>query len=319
MRYGRRHIVAAALSIVSFGHPTGHAQTDLEMRAVSVLASQFETIAYARANLYSNSITVQGNSIESEDNLKLPFLELIEAIKTLGPDTAKDLENSYGSVLVGAKDFTPPKGLGAVGSRKCYVGISKNGTQPNIELDFRGVMHESIEGRQVWTWSLSPSEGDSERRKLYAAQIDGSYLVLANNLQDFEEVVRGLTASASPMPARINGSDWETLSEHNYWVYRLIRRSGVISADAAGINGLAPDVIELMFLADVDTRRGFLRVFSSDKSMKTTPRVPLNAELNLLHPVGAGIWQTTVAMSKDETGYDTLFRVFYSLGFGAVL
>lgn len=307
------------IALFMFGLVTGRAQTDSEKRAAAVLFDRFETVAYARTDLSKDS-TPNGQSYgDSEDNLKLPFLELIGAIRTLGPIAARDLKSRYSSVLVGAKDFVLPAGIGAMESRKCYIGILEDGAQTDDELDFRGVDSETIEGRQAWIWTVPSGDEESAPNTYFAARLEGPYLLVTNNRQDFEEVAKALTSVESSKPVSTTVFSWETLGAHQYWVCRSFRRTGVISPEASGIAHLGPSVTAIAFLADVDRRQGYIRVLTSDSSMKTVPKVLPDAELNLLQPDGPGTWRATIHLTKDASGYKTLFQIFYSFGFGAIL
>lgn len=298
---------------------TGYTETNPEHRAALVLLKQFETVAYTRTAFLSSSDTLSPNEVDSAADLRLPFLELIGALKVLGPDASRDLETSYSAVLVGAKDFVGPKGLGAVTSRKCYVGILEGGAQPNVEPDFRQASHESIGGRQVWTWSTGPSEGASKPNEFYAAQISNSYFLMTNNREDFQEAANALASVQAFKPTLIGVPGWETFSKYGYWAHRSIHRNGAISSAAAGIHDLTPDLMTLTFFADVDRKESFLRVFSSDKSTETAPKVLPQSELKRLQPLGGGVWQAAIPLSKDEAGFDLLFEVFFRFGFGAAL
>jgi len=142
---------------------------------------------------------------------------------------------------------------------------------------------------------------------------------MTNDRQDFEQIARALTSQegSKPISARVFG--WEAFSTHNYWVYRLLRRDGIVSPVAAGTKDLSPDVTALAFMADVDQRRSFLLVLSSDSAMKNAPSVFLDSETHPLQPQGSGIWEATIPLSEDKAGFNTLFRAFYSFGFGAIL
>jgi hypothetical protein len=321
MTNARRLFAAVALiAFHLFGPLTGHAETGPKTRAASVLFKRFETVAYARTDFLSNlDIRNFGEDVDSLGDLRFPFIELIGGLHGLGPNAGRDVGKGYSAFLAGAKDFAGPEGLGMVSSRTCYIGMVEGGAQPDIEPDFRQASYESIDGRQVWTWSMPPYEGYPRPTKFYAAQIAGSYFVMTNNREDFQEAVNALTSAENSESASISAPGWETFSAHKYWVYRLFRRSGVVNSDAAGIRDLTPDVIALTFFADVDKRESFLRVLSSDKSVKTAPKIFRAAELNHFQPLEPGIWQATIPLSKDEAGFDALFEVFYRFGFGVAL
>lgn len=66
---------------------------------------------------------------------------------------------------------------------------------------------------QAWTWS-SPSGVGAD--KFYTAQIAGSYFIVANNRQDFENAARALTVAETSKPPSVSVPGWETFSTHQY-------------------------------------------------------------------------------------------------------
>jgi hypothetical protein len=327
MNNGRRQFATVALiAFCWLGNLAGHAETNSETRAASVLFKQFETVVYTRTDFLASFDNHDGNVVDGEDNLILPFGELFEGFQALGPKTESDLEKIYGAVLVGAKDFGGPEGLGfgsdglgLVNSRKCYIAIQEGDTQPNIDSDFSKASYESIEGKSVWTWSVPLYEGSPKSVKFYAAQIGDSFFVMTNNRPDFEEAVKSLTSAESSKPTSISVPGWATFSAHNYWAYRLYRRGEVRYQNVAGTADLTLDVIALTFFADVDKREGFIQVLSSDTSMKSIPNIWRGFDQNRFQPQGPGIWQATIPLSKDEAGVDSLSYLFYRFGFGVAL
>src|SRR5271170_3574346 len=267
----------AAVAFIALQLPgclTVHAEAGPETRAASVLFKQYETVVYTNASLLSDlNARDFTKDVDSLANLKLPFIELLGGLKALGPNTEKDVEKSYSAFLVGAKNFVGPEGLGMFHSRTCYIGVLEGATQSALEPDFRKASYEFIGGRRVWIWSISPDEGYSKPTKFYAAQIAGLYFVMTNNREDFEEAANALTVAENSKPASISVSGLETFRTHKYWAYRLIRRSGIINSDTAGIRNPTPEVVALTFFADVDQRESFIQVISPDKAMKTIPKV----------------------------------------------
>ena len=142
---------------------------------------------------------------------------------------------------------------------------------------------------------------------------------MTNNRQDFQEVASALTLSGSSRIDSIEVRGWDTFKAHKYWAYRLLRRDGVVDSDASASTSLSADVVALTFFADVDQRESFMQVFSSDTTMKTMPRVLPESVPNKLQPQGAGIWQVSLPLSKNDADNNALFQLFYSLGFGVAL
>lgn len=293
-----------------------HGQTNQETRSATVLFKQFEAVAFTKSHFLSGFDAQNPSDQNSEADLRFPFLEFMGAIRYLGPGAESDLENGYGVFMVGAKDFAPPSGLGPIRSRKCYIGVLTSGAQPDIEHDFARAATTSIDGRQVWMWPAAPVKED--QTKMYAAQVSGEYFVMANNLQDFQQAVEGLTSTESLTPAAIGVLGWKTFGTHEYWAYRLFGRNGNIGSEAvSGLGSVTQDVIALAFFADLDKRESFIQVFSSDTTMKTEPKAFLpKSESDRLQPLGHGVWQARIPVSEDEVRNDSLFRVFYLLGFG---
>jgi hypothetical protein len=318
-------VVLVAVSLV--GHQSCWAQTPQETRAASTLFSNFETVAYTQSNFLSSFAGYEETrGTDSATNLALPFVELMDGLKALGPKVPGDLERSYGGFLVGAKDFggeyglgPGPDGLGMINSSKCYIGLLESGALlPNLEQDFRRATYESIAGKQVWTWSVPQYEGSEKSTQFYASQIGDSYFVMTNNRADFLYATNALTPTAPELSSVVvNG--WKTFSTYSYWAHREIRRSVQGSSAAVGTTTLTPDVYALTFYADLNKRQGFIRVLSSDMSKKTIPNVLPVSEQGLLHAQGEGIWQAAIHLSKDQAAHSALFQVFYCLGFAVVI
>ena len=212
-----------------------------------------------------------------------------------------------------------PTGLGEIHSHTCYIGIPKDGAKPTVEAEFRYAAHISIDGMRAWTWTIPQTEEETKPTTFYAAQVAGSYLLLANTRQELQHAAKALTSAASAKPAPMSFFGWKTFSTHEYWMYRLFRGRRVIGADAAGMQDLPPEVVAITFFADLGKRESFLQVLSSDKTMKIAPKIFPGPATYVLQPQGAGAWQASIALSKDEAAFDALFGLFYRFGFGAIL
>jgi hypothetical protein len=294
----------------------GYAGPTAETQAASALFKQFETVAYTKSDFLSK-FDDQGSATASEYDMRLPFLSFLGGLMVLGPEAVMDLEKGYSAVLVGAKDFTAPEGIGAVSSNSCYVAILDGNKEPDLEHDFDKAKSELISGNQVWTWSAPPYEGHPKPTYFYAAQVAQRYFVMTNSHDDFLPVVRALSTSDSLLPTSMNALNWETYASQKYWVFRSIGGGG-LSADGSDTKELK-EVIALTFYADADKNESFIRVLSSDKSMKSKPKVLPDSEMNRIEPQGAGIWQARIPLSAEGREDDPLFRVFSYFGFGVVL
>lgn len=88
---------------------------------------------------------------------------------------------------------------------------------------------------------------------------------------------------------------------------------------AAGIDGLPSNVSTLAFFADVSKRESGILAFTSGASSEAAPMIFKSSHITPLESVGAGVWRTTLPLSKDEAGFNALFEVFCRFGFGVYL
>jgi hypothetical protein len=320
MNHGR-NLFATVVFIIfaSLGHPTGYAETTAETRVVSALLAQFETVGYTTSGILPGSSNTLAPHVDSEDYLKVPFLEFIDGLNAMGPTKSDDFKKSYGALIVGAKNFAPPNGIGTVHSDKCYIGVPSGGAQSDMEASFSQAQRETIGGRQAWLWTIPASEENPEQRTFYAAQLPGWYLLMCNNRPDFEKVAKSLSAKDAPITSQINALGWKTFSAYNYWVYRSVRRIGGDNPSVSGLAQLTPDVTSLAFFADIDRRQGFIRVFGSETQTKTAPKILPESRRQLFISDTSGVWRAEIPLARDEESFDSVFYVFNTFGFGAVL
>jgi hypothetical protein len=312
-------ILLTISGICTMGYLNAQGPTRSEV-AASILFSDFETVGYTTTEFLSTTFAKTAESGDSTANMAQPFVELIDGLKALGPNSIKQVEKTYNGFLVGAKDFAPPQGIGAVTSHKCYVGTLKDGPSTNLGPYFHQAVEEVIDARQVWTWSIPAAEGALGPSKFYAAQIGASYFLMTNNREDFLEMANKLASGTTSKPASANVRAWSIFNKYEYWVYRsLSRPNGTRSGKTTTVDELSPDVTAIAFFADVKARKGFVRVFSSDTTMKVVPNLLPTSEVARLTPIENGTWQATIPLSKDEAASEALFRVFYNLGFGGYI
>ena len=313
MVINRRRIFMGPLLMVLFpaGAFSGQAQTDYRMRAASVLLKTYETVVYARPGLLSSAGVGQ--------QLALPFDEFVGSLNALGPNSLGELRPHYTDLFVGARDFSMPEGLGAVASRRCYIAVATDDAQGNIDRVFQQAKQQYIGGRQVWRWAMPPSGGRPKLAEFYAATVGSRLLIVANNQEDFVAVINDLTSSVLPSISADRASVWKNLNAHEYWAYRVFRRSGIRDSAAAAISGVTANISALTFFADVDTGSGMIRIFCTNGSIGGAPEVLPAFEMAQMQPTGAGIWEAGIPLSNDERTNSTLFQLFYFLGFGVII
>lgn len=293
----------------------GHAQKDNETRAASALFERFETVAFTDSRFLLNFKSDSQND-ESLNGLRLPFVELIAGLTMLSQTAEDDFNNATNAMLVGAKDFRAPEGLGLVSSQKCYIGILADGLPGALASDMSKAAVASIEGQKVWTWSMPPYEGHPRSTPFYAAQVGNYYFVMGNNREEFMAIVHALSSPDTASFLLSNAFDWDNFSKHQYWACRLIRRGGVIDPEGAALTRLNSDAVAISFSADISKREAVIRVLSSDPDMKSAPRVLPGPQLQRFHQKPGRIWEATVSLTQDRAGSEAMAALFYSLGIG---
>jgi hypothetical protein len=317
----RTSLLATVIFIVftSLRNLPGYAEPTVETRMASTLFAQFETVAYTTTGALSSSSNTLTTHVDSEDYLRVPFLEFIDGLNAMGRTRVDEFKKGYGALIVGAKNFVPPGGIGTVRSEKCYIGVPLGGTRSAMGASFSQAPRETIGVDQAWVWTIPASEENPQQRTFYAAQLPGSIFLMCNNQQDFEIVEKSLSSEIASIPSHINALGWETFSTYNYWVYRSVRRMSGGNPSLSGLVQLTPYVTSVAFFADIDKRVGFIRVFSSGTQMNTAPDVLPVSQRQLFKLDTSGVWRAEIPLAKDEESFDSLFYVFTAFGFGAVI
>lgn len=240
--------------------------------------------------------------------LRLPFVELIGGLRRLGPNVMNDLVQNYADFLVGAKGFMPPEGIGMVSSKECYIGILRPEGHSILAFNSGQAHHETIDGNDVWTWSAPPYEGYPRATTFYAAEIPNGYLVLGNDLAEFNRAMQTLI-NKHDFPANIG---WEPSSPSKYWIYRSVRGREATQIDERSNAVLLKFVIDSAMQShiEIDTSSNLSKLHSSG--------LPASETLHYLLK-GIGTWQAEVPMSRDPATTTALFKVFSAFGFAVVL
>jgi hypothetical protein len=315
MRTKRNSVLPVLLAILCSGCSKA-ATSPRESSANAVLLQQFETVFNSSANLLSDSRSSRSLSKRDANTLRIPFAYLIGAFDSLGSGATADVLANAEVVLVGAKDFRPPAGLGGVRSRSCYVVVLRNGNK----FDFRKYFHQSpvpLAGEiSSWNWSAKLGEfgeGDPRASSLYAAQIAQAYVLVANDLEEFQIVAKGL---ASP-PQSLGGNEWASLVQHEVWGYRRYRRTEASHITAAGMTDITSTAEALIFFLDGDKKKGVLQLLASDGS--TAEKLNAKGKLPSLRPIRSGVWETTIPLTGDGTTSERIGATMWLFGFGLYL
>src|SRR5260370_13438814 len=130
--------ISVVLAFDFFACELSFADRNNALHAAPVLIEQFETVFYTDIRLMPGSSV--GVPLAKEDRLSLssPFVELTDGLDSLGKNVSAKVFHLTDSLLVGAKDFRPPDGLGPIRSQRCYVVVLKSNNTLELGKYFNG-------------------------------------------------------------------------------------------------------------------------------------------------------------------------------------
>jgi hypothetical protein len=296
------------------------APTNYGARPAAALANEFETVFFAKADILIRSGARDHAAMNDADFVDFPFWELLDALKALGENTSQEALGASEAVLVGAKDFRAPAGLGLVHSQRCYILILRSPTKFNLREHFHRAPSASVSGSSVWEWSAKLGEFGEEdptrESSFFAAQVGDSYLLVSNEFKELQVTAQKL---ASPKnPTTLAGiRDWKLISQHNLWGYRRYRHGGIVDPEAAGTHLVPESASALIFFVDLDKQAGALRLLSSPKDEKIVARLSEPMKLPRFENRGSGVWESRILLGGNEESFYRLGAIMDLFGFGS--
>jgi hypothetical protein len=313
--------VSILLACLIFGCGRSAGDISRESRAAAALFGEYETVFYARRDLSSRAGAFGQLSERNAEDVRTPFLYFLASFYWMGQQVPAEILSNSAAVLMGAKDFQPPKGLGPVHSQRCYVVVLGKWSTLDIRKYFNYAPVASAGGAPVWNWGANLGEfGEEDTRpsSLYAAVIMNSYLLVSNNLGELQSVADKLTSPKDDSPQTLSTiRDWEFLSRQKLWGYRRYRHAALVFGDASGMREVTPSAEALVFYFDSKKQSCALRVLASDGS--TADKINSWGVFPPLQTSTAGTWETTIPLSNNEQTSDRVFYVFGLFGFGVFL
>ncbi len=307
--------VPILLAVCLSGCTRGVAKAN-QSQVASALFAQFETVFYAKADLLAGSGGYKRLSEQSANTLRVPFADLLGALDPLGKQVSAEIFSDAEAVLVGAKDFHPPAGLGGVRSRSCYIVVFRGRRAFDIDSLASKSASISSAGASTWKWATKPTEGQPAGQVFYATQVAHSYLLIANNPDDLQTTAATLASTNNAQ--MLNGvHDWESISKRDVWGYRRYRQTEVTHRDAAGMTDVTPTAEALVFFLDSKEKAGVLRLVASDGS--TAEKINAAKKLPSLKLLRAGIWETRIPLSGSEAPSEEMLGTLWLFGFGLYL
>lgn len=309
------------LAYLLLGCGRSGAEQNHESRAAAALFGEFETVFYSKRDLSSRAGVFGQLSEKNAEELRAPFAYFLGAFYWMGKQVPAEILSNSAAVLMGAKDFQPPKGLGPVHSERCYVVVLRKWSTLDLRKYFNYGPVASAAGAPVWNWGANLGEfgeGDPRASSLYGAVVANSYLIVSNNLAELQSIADKLTSptdDSSQTLSRIR--EWELVSQHKLWGYRRYRHTGIVAGDASGMRDVTPSAEALLFFLDSKKKTCMLRLLASDSS--TTEKINTWAVFPPLRSSGPGTWETTIPLANDEQTSDRMFYVFGLFGFPVYL
>jgi hypothetical protein len=309
------------LTILSLGCSRSAPDTSHEARAVSALFGEFETVFYAKRDLSSGAGAFGQLSEKNAEELRTPFAYFLGAFYWMGKQVPAEILSNSAAVLVGAKNFQPPKGLGPSHSQRCYIVVLAKWSRLDLRKFFSYGPVASAAGAPVWNWGANLGEfgeGDPRASSLFAAVIANSYLLVSNDLGDLQSIADKLTARTDDSSQTLSKiHEWGLLSHQELWGYRRYRHARIVPGDAAGLRDVTPSAEGLVFFLDSKKKVCVLRLFASDGS--TTEKINTWGVFPTLKPSSAGLWETAIPLADDQQTFDRMFYVFGLFGFTVYL
>jgi hypothetical protein len=289
-----------------------------QSQVASILAEQFETVFYAKADLLRDSAGYKELSAKNANSLRVPFSDLMGGLHPLGDQVPTEVFAAADAVFVGAKDFQAPHGLGSVRSLFCFVVVFRDGSQFDISKVARGSSVISSVRDGIWTWETKATEGQPGPQKFFAIQNARAYLLVSNDITTLQTIAGGLASpnrTALQTPNEI--PDWQSLSQHDLWGYRHYRHGTVHDKNAAGTIDVTSTATSLLVFIDTGKKNATLDLFASDSG--TAEKMNAAGKLPQLKPVGTSAWETNISLVDDETSVERVLAVMWLFGFGIYL
>jgi len=320
LRFTKRACAILALATMLF--PLA-AIADRKAHAAGALAGEFETVIFAEKSLMDGFGRYRGISAREASHLRLPLANLGDAVDSLRKRTMRKLLNQSETILLGARDFQPPKRFGLVRSTWCYVVVLRNKSTLNLSTHFDTVPGAVAAGVPVWTWSASLGEygeGDPRPSSLSAAQIESSYVLVCNSSGDLEAVARRLTTAGDSAENVKVIRDWNILSAYTIWAYRSLNHPRLAGKPGYLAEYATAGAEALIFCVDPEKKSATLMLFLSvPKDERTPAAIDAKYRLPKLQTTALGRWETKIPFRDDEESNERLFIIMGMFGFATFL
>jgi hypothetical protein len=316
---GHPKVAVAILSLVLICSGCSAQGTFYRNRAVPLFVKRFETVFSVHAGLFRKAGPFGIMPSAQVGGLSFPFGALLGAVQqNESLRRANFLSNSSMTrVLVGAKNFRAPHGLGGVHADVCYLLMySRAIGDLGVQATGVGRPEASAAGRPVWNWRvLFPEEGVSET--FYLTQLQTDAVIVANTLEDLRNMTTDLL-SASPNAEVPQVPDWAELSNSDLWGYRKYQFSRARREAEARLSGVTPNAQFATFLLARDGSRVIVRYKSLENTDPTAARIS-RLRATRVKQIGPATWEIEVLLGAGQDTMEGLFATAGLFGFGVFL
>jgi hypothetical protein len=289
-----------------------------ETHAAAALFQDSETVFRTASNLLSDSANGGGEAFVTE-----PFNYLTAGLGAIQGRARADITENSEAVLLGAKDFQPPLGLGRVRSTWCYIVVLRSGNSLDLSKYFEKVeAAQAAAGAPVWHWSAKLQEfGEDDPRlsSLFAAEIGQSYVLVSNNLQELLIISRHLASADGDESVLAEIRDWNDVKQHELWGYRKYRADSLAGfSRIIGTAGVTSAAKALIVFVDLKKHMCVLRLRSSRGEDPTPKNISATYSIPPLKSIGPGLWEAAFPLSEaGQLG--TANSVLWLFGWGVVV
>lgn len=290
-----------------------------QTHTAAVLFENFETVFHATPGVLADSLADQGGWYAWE-----PFSYVRAGLEKVGKEMPAKILADSEAILVGSKDFLPPSGLGSVRSTRCYVVVLRKGSGLQLSTYFKNSSVESLTGAPIWHWSADLGEfgeGDPRSSSLYATQIEQSYILVSNDLEELRNISRRLTSANDDARVFAGIHEWNDVIQHEFWGYRKYRHGKPRAIDRlfGGTGQITAQAEAVILYVDMKKQTGVLRLFSSSADDATARNINATGMITPLKPVGPKVWETVFPLAEVGPFPDSAGWVLWLFGWGVLV
>lgn len=284
---------------------------------VRVLLNDFESVVFADASLFRSDVTRFGRiPKEILSSLRSPFGILFMAFEDPALSALRGAllhGTDIRTVVVGARNFRAPQGVGPVLADVCYLlQLNKNPLRNELSLL---ELADQVDGIAIRRIRLEVKRNAPS--VLFVVQPTKEHLLLATDLEIAKSVVTKLLGKASNI---YPPSGLSIARSSPYWCYRSYQVRTNSDAVAGGMVignfRVGPNASALVFHINVGTTTGTLQYLTADE--KDRAALKLNGLGFSFGEIRPKLWESSILLSDDRV-LEQLFGIFMMFGFGAYL